>query len=136
MTRDRSKSAGENQERRPSLQKELGAAYWDDMGKVHAQSPHAFAGQMRTPTLVIHGALDYRVPDAQGLAYYNTLKARGVDARLLWFPDENHWVLKPRNSQLWYREFFEWLARHDVTKGETKRATAPRRVNAKRKARV
>ena len=54
---------------------------------------------MRTPTLVIHGALDYRVPDAQGLAYYNTLKARGVDARLLWFPDENHWILKPRNSR-------------------------------------
>jgi dipeptidyl aminopeptidase/acylaminoacyl peptidase len=67
---------------------------------------------MQTPTLVIHGALDYRVPDAQGLAYYNTLKARGVDARLLWFPDENHWVLKPRNSKLWYGEFFAWLARH------------------------
>ena len=79
--------------------KELGAWYWDDMAKVHAQSPHAFAGTMKTPTLVIHGALDYRVPDAQGLAYYNTLKARGVDARLLWFPDENHWILKPRNSQ-------------------------------------
>ena len=59
-----------------------------------ASSPH-----MRTPTLVVHGALDYRVPDQQGLAYYNTLKARKVDARLLWFPDENHWVLKPRNSR-------------------------------------
>ena len=116
--------------------KELGAAYWDDMQKVHAQSPHAFAGTMHTPTLVIHGALDYRVPDAQGLAYYNTLKARGVDARLLWFPDENHWVLKPRNSQLWYREFFAWLARHGIAKGETRRETAPRRVNARRKARV
>jgi acetyl esterase/lipase len=68
---------------------------------------------MNTPTLVIHGALDYRVPDAQGLAYYNTLKARGVDARLLWFPDENHWILKPRNSKQWYGEFFAWLARHD-----------------------
>jgi dipeptidyl aminopeptidase/acylaminoacyl peptidase len=67
---------------------------------------------MSTPTLVMHGALDYRVPDAQGLAYYNTLKARGVDARLVWFPDENHWVLKPRNSQLWYGEFFGWLERH------------------------
>jgi dipeptidyl aminopeptidase/acylaminoacyl peptidase len=54
------------------------------------------------------------VPDAQGLAYYNTLKARGVDARLLWFPDENHWILKPRNSQLWYTEFFAWLKRHDT----------------------
>ena len=92
---------------------ELGAWYWDDMAQVHKQSPHAFAAQMSTPTLVIHGALDYRVPDAQGLAYYNTLKARGVEARLLWFPDENHWILKPRNSKQWYGEFFGWLAKHD-----------------------
>jgi dipeptidyl aminopeptidase/acylaminoacyl peptidase len=93
--------------------KELGAWYWDDMARVHAQSPHAFAHNMKTPTLVIHGQLDYRVPDAQGLAYYNTLKARGVDARLVWFPDENHWILKPRNSKLWYGEFFDWLKRYD-----------------------
>ena len=93
--------------------KELGAWYWDDMAKVHSQSPHAFAGNMSTPTLVIHGALDYRVPDGQGLAYYNTLKARGVDARLLWYADENHWILKPRNSRQWYGEFFGWLRRHD-----------------------
>ena len=92
---------------------ELGAWYWEDMPKIQAQSPSSFVAAMRTPTLVIHGALDYRVPDQQGLAYYNTLKAKGVDARLLWFPDENHWVLKPRNSQLWYREFFDWLKRHD-----------------------
>jgi hypothetical protein len=71
-----------------------------------AQSPHAFAANMHTPTLVIHGALDYRVPDAQGLAYYNTLKARGVDARLLWFPDENHWILKPRNSRTPLRPWY------------------------------
>ena len=94
--------------------KELGAWYWDDIEKINAQSPHAFAKHMKTPTLVIHGALDYRVPDAQGLAYYNTLKARGVDARLLWFPDENHWVLKAQNSRLWYAEFFGWLKRFDV----------------------
>jgi dipeptidyl aminopeptidase/acylaminoacyl peptidase len=93
--------------------KELGAWYWDDIAKVHAQSPHVLAGDMGTPTLVVHGALDYRVPDAQGLAHYNTLKARGVDARLLWFPDENHWILKPRNSRLWYQEFVGWLRRHD-----------------------
>ena len=93
--------------------KELGAWYWDDAAKVAAQSPHSFAAAMHTPTLVIHGALDYRVPDQQGLAYYNTLKARGVDARLLWFPDENHWVLKARNSRLWYGEFFDWIRRHD-----------------------
>ncbi|MDC8787147.1 S9 family peptidase [Roseateles koreensis] len=92
--------------------KELGAWYWDDPAKIAAQSPHSFAQHMHTPTLVIHGAQDYRVPDAQGLAYYNTLKARGVDARLLWFPDENHWVLKPQNSLLWYGEFFSWLRGH------------------------
>jgi dipeptidyl aminopeptidase/acylaminoacyl peptidase len=93
--------------------KELGAWYWDDIARVNAQSPHAFAANFRTPTLVIHGALDYRVPDAQGLAYYHTLKALKVDARLLWFPDENHWILKPRNSRLWHEEFFGWLAAHD-----------------------
>ena len=93
--------------------KELGAWYWADPAKVQSQSPSTFVAAMKTPTLVIHGALDYRVPDQQGLAYYNTLKAKGVDARLLWYPDENHWVLKPRNSKLWYGEFFDWLKRHD-----------------------
>lgn len=100
--------------------KELGGWYWDDMDRVNAQSPHAFAAQMHTPTLVMHGALDYRVPDAQGLAYYNTLKARGVPARLLWFPDENHWILKPRNSRQWYREFFDWLQAHPAPAGPAK----------------
>jgi dipeptidyl aminopeptidase/acylaminoacyl peptidase len=109
--------------------KELGAWYWDDLPQVQRQSPHAFTKHMRTPTLVIHGALDYRVPDAQGLAYYNTLKARGVDARLLWFPDENHWILKPRNSRLWYDEFFNWLQRHtpSASAERAKRATPRKR---------
>lgn len=115
--------------------KELGAWYWDDMARVHAQSPHAFAQHMKTPTLVIHGQLDYRVPDAQGLAYYNTLKARGVDARLVWFPDENHWILKPRNSRLWYGEFFDWLRRHDVGAQRTKpMARASAKAASRRKA--
>ena len=92
---------------------ELGGWYWNDMKKVHSQSPHAYAATMQTPTLVIHGAKDYRVPDAQGLAYYNTLKAKGVDARLLWYPDENHWILKPANNVIWYHEFFDWIKRHD-----------------------
>ena len=115
--------------------KELGAWYWDDMERVHAQSPHAFAQHMKTPTLVIHGQLDYRVPDAQGLAYYNTLKARGVDARLVWFPDENHWILKPRNSRLWYGEFFDWLRRHDVGAQRAKpMARASAKTASRRKA--
>ena len=60
---------------------------------------------------MIHGELDYRVPATQGLQYFNSLKAKDVAARLVYFPDENHWILKPQNSQLWYREFFAWLAR-------------------------
>lgn len=101
--------------------KDLGAWYWDDLPKIQSQSPHALAKQMKTPTLVVHGALDYRVPDQQGLAYYNTLKALGVDARLVWFPDENHWILKPRNSRLWYGEFFSWLKQHNPGAGRAKK---------------
>ena len=96
----------------PQRPKDLQAEYWKDMPRVLAQSPHAFAANMNTPTLVIHGAQDFRVPDCNGLAYYNTLKARGVPARLLWFPDENHWELKARNSRLWYAEFLDWLDAH------------------------
>ncbi|HET9576450.1 MAG TPA: S9 family peptidase [Usitatibacter sp.] len=91
--------------------KELGALYWENPRRVDAQNPRARAERMKTPTLVIHGLLDYRVPDSQGLAYYNTLKSKGVPARLVFFPDENHWILKPQNSRLWYRELFAWLAR-------------------------
>ena len=62
------------------------------------------------------------MPDAKGLAYYNTLKARGVDARLLWFPDENHWVLKPANSRQWHQEVHAWLARHGAEGGPVGKA--------------
>ncbi|HEX4763732.1 MAG TPA: S9 family peptidase [Usitatibacter sp.] len=92
--------------------KELGAWYWDDMKKVESQNPRAKMKPIKTPTLVIHGALDYRVPGDQGLQYYNTLKAKEVPARLVFFPDENHWILKPQNSRLWYREVEGWLDRY------------------------
>ena len=101
--------------------KELGARYWDNPKKIESQNPRARAKRMKTPTLVAHGLLDYRVPDSQGLAYYNTLKEKGVPARLVFFPDENHWILKPQNSRLWYREFFAWLARHVAAGGKAKR---------------
>ncbi len=90
---------------------ELGAYFWDDPAKVNSQSPHTFTGKMKTPTLVMHGELDYRVPVTQGFAYYNALRALKVPSRLVYFPDENHWILKPQNSRLWYNEFFGWLKR-------------------------
>ena len=101
--------------------KSLGSNYWDDMKRVDSQNPRANVKPMKTPTLVIHGALDYRVPDAQGLAYYNALKAKGIASRLVFFPDENHWILKPQNSRLWYREFEKWLARFVETGGKKRR---------------
>jgi len=93
------------------LNQELGVWPWEDLEKYQSQSPHTFAKNFKTPTLVIHGELDYRVPYYEGLEYYNTLRAKGIAARLLVYPDENHWILKPQNSRLWYREFFAWLKR-------------------------
>ena len=94
------------------LAKELGAFHWDDPARVMKQSPHNFARRFKTPTLVMHGELDYRVPATQGLQYYDTLHAKQVPARLVYFPDENHWILKPQNSRLWFNEFFAWIKRH------------------------
>ena len=102
------------------LQHSLQATYWDDPVKLAAQNPATFAKHMKTPTLVIHGALDYRVPDAQGLMYYSTLKAMKVSARLVFFPDENHWIVKPQNSRLWYLEYFAWLKKY-IGAGPTKK---------------
>jgi dipeptidyl aminopeptidase/acylaminoacyl peptidase len=97
----------------------LDATYWDDPAKVAAQNPASHTRFMKTPTLVIHGALDYRVPDAQGLMYYNALRSLGVPSRMVFFPDENHWILKPQNSRLWYREYLAWLARY-IGKGPSR----------------
>jgi dipeptidyl aminopeptidase/acylaminoacyl peptidase len=92
--------------------RQLGAYYYNDMARIMVQSPHAYADRFSTPTLVMHGELDYRVPVSQGFAYYNTLRAQKIDSRLVYFPDENHWILKPQNSKLWYREFFDWFKRY------------------------
>jgi dipeptidyl aminopeptidase/acylaminoacyl peptidase len=92
--------------------KELGAFHWDNPARVMKQSPHHYARRLKTPTLIVHGELDYRVPATQALQYYNTLHAKNVPARLVYFPDENHWILKPQNSRLWYHEFFGWIKRY------------------------
>lgn len=88
-----------------------GGEAWTALEKQDAWSPIRFAKGMNTPMLVVHGERDYRVPVGQGLLIYGMLKAKGVPARLVYFPDENHWVLKARNSLLWYREVHGWLAR-------------------------
>ncbi len=88
-----------------------GAEVWTDLERVNRWSPAAHAGGYSTPTLVIHGERDYRVPVGQGLEFYGVLKAKGVDARLVYYPDENHWILTPANSIHWYGEVTGWIAR-------------------------
>jgi dipeptidyl aminopeptidase/acylaminoacyl peptidase len=72
----------------------------------------SLVGNWKTPTLVIHGAKDYRVPDVQGLAVFTALQRKGIPSKLLYFPDENHWVLKPADSVLWHETVFAWLDRY------------------------
>ncbi len=97
----------------------LGALSFGDQAKIDKQNPQRFAANFKTPTLVMHGEKDYRVPITQGMEYYNTLRIKGVPSRFVYFPDENHWILKPQNSRLWYREFFAWMEKH-VGSGPTK----------------
>lgn len=85
---------------------------WTNLEKVLRWSPAHHMGNYVTPTLVIHGERDYRVPVGNGLEAYGMLKGKGVDARLIYFPDENHWVLTVQNSIFWYSEFHKWLERH------------------------
>ena len=95
----------------------LGGFPWEAPEKVLGQSAHTFAKNFKTPTLVVHGEQDFRVPLTQGLAYYTTLRMLGVPTRLVYFPDENHWVLKAQNSRLWYAEFFGWIGKYAAAGG-------------------
>jgi len=90
---------------------EFKGAYWDNPEMYEKWSPSRFVKSFKTPTLVVHGELDYRVPLSQGLGMFTALQRRGVPSRLVVFPDENHWVLKPANSVRWYREVMGWLDR-------------------------
>ena len=84
--------------------------YWTQPGHYEVSSPHMGAANFETPTLVIHGQLDYRVPLNHGIELFNILQNRGVRSRFVYYPDENHWILKPNNSLHWYQVKREWLA--------------------------
>lgn len=75
-------------------------------------SPATYADAISTPTLVVHGEQDHRVPVGEGLRLFTDLQRRGVGSALLYFPDENHWVLKPGNVRVWYDAVLGWLDRH------------------------
>lgn len=88
---------------------EIGGTPWDGVEVLHEASPSTYAKNFNTPMLIIHGQLDYRVDVSDGFAMFQVLKAKGVAAKFLYFPDENHWVLKPNNSIAWHNQVLDWL---------------------------
>jgi len=91
---------------------EHGGPYWQNPQGYEKHNPARFVDRWKTPMLVIHGSKDHRVPVEQGLATFTALQRRGIESRLLHFPDENHWVLRPNNSLQWHEEVLRWLDAH------------------------
>ena len=94
---------------------EMGGTPWDhpELYRKWSASEYAGAlGKFKTPTLVIAGELDFRVPYTQSLEFFSALQRQGVPSKLMVFPDEGHWVLKPQNSELWYHTFLGWLDKY------------------------
>ena len=96
---------------------DMGSAPWKksedgQTQKVFATSPHLYVDKWDTPILCIHGQKDFRIEYTQAESAFTAARMRGIDAQLLLFPDENHWVLKPQNGILWQRTFFRWLDKY------------------------
>jgi len=91
---------------------ENGGPYFANPANYEKYNPVNFVDRWQTPMLVIHGQLDYRVPVTQGIGAFTALQRRGIESRFLYFPDENHWVLKPKNSIQWHDEVNRWLHRY------------------------
>jgi dipeptidyl aminopeptidase/acylaminoacyl peptidase len=89
---------------------------WDNPDSYAKWSPSYLARDFKTPTLVIHGELDYRVPVGQGMQLFTALQLQKVPSKLLLYPDEGHWILKPQNSLLWYKSVLEWITEFTTTK--------------------
>lgn len=89
---------------------DLGGPYWNvPRPKSYDFSPHRFVQNWDTPIMIVTGANDFRIPFTEGLQAFNVAQLKGIPSKLLFFPDESHWVLKPQNSLLWHREFYGWL---------------------------
>ncbi len=91
---------------------EHGGPPWKNPRSYAEFSPHRYAANFRTPMLIIHNDRDFRVPVGEGFQLFTTLQRRGIPSKMINFPDEGHWVLKPANSAFWHREVFAWLAKY------------------------
>lgn len=85
---------------------------WENPELYERLSPHTYVKNFKTPTLVTHGELDFRVPIDQGLQLFTALQKQNVESKLVYFPDEGHWILKPQNSEHWYSAVLAWLGKH------------------------
>ncbi len=85
---------------------------WTNPAMYSRWSPHKFVQNFNTPILIIHGELDYRVPIGEGMQLFTAVQRKGIDSKILIFPDEGHWVLKPQNSQLWFHTVLGWLDKY------------------------
>ena len=88
---------------------EHGGTPWSRPEEYVRFSPHRYAQNFRTPTLVVHGGRDFRIPDTEAMQLFTALQRQNVPSKFLYFPDENHWVLKPQDSRLWHEVVFDWL---------------------------
>jgi dipeptidyl aminopeptidase/acylaminoacyl peptidase len=91
---------------------EHGGTYFDKADAYEKFNPVHHVSKWKTPMLVIQGDLDFRVPTTQALGTFTALQRRGIESKLLVFPDENHWVLKPANSIMWHNTVIGWLDQH------------------------
>ncbi|KAK0559325.1 Dipeptidyl-peptidase 5 [Tilletia horrida] len=118
---------------------EMGGNPWTNPEAYSRWSPSNHVSNWKTPQLTIHGGKDYRLTESEGLSVFNALQRRGVPSRFLYFPDENHWVLEPRNSLRWHEEVIGWLSKYgnatvpklsadDEAKEQVQAAGAPRVV--------
>ncbi len=96
---------------------EMGGPAWAQPEMYKRFSPSEYVANWVTPMLVIHGGLDFRVPETEGFATFTALRRRGVPARLLYYPDENHWVLRPQGARRWHQEVLDWMARWTAAEG-------------------
>lgn len=111
-----------NQEQMYMMTEEMWFPHWDNGGapwdtnpialRHYNNSPHKLIKNWNTPILITHGELDYRVPVEQGMAAFNSAQMMGIPSKMVLFPDENHWILKPQNAIYWHKTFYDWIDKY------------------------
>lgn len=91
---------------------DLGGAPWENKKMYDQWSPSSYVENFKTPMMVVHGGKDYRIPDTQAFELFTALQKMGVESRFVYFPEENHFVLKPQNARVWWSSLFSWFDKY------------------------